>query len=839
MTDKGKIVVASSLPVALADILQADIEEARRTGVIFAADHLHSLFLAAPRGFYYPGKWSSEQWPALKHFLQGTLHADDALLLTRLGFEGQDVVHYRPGSNLPAQRVRGELLQRLHAALVLRALAREKPLDEICSRFGFETESDVVRLQEAGSRSLYAAAAMCESRGNAELQVVFSRLQQRVVAGTQQELVELADVEGMRRGYARVFYSSGIQTLDMLVAQTPEKVAEVLAKVNPNQRTLSPRLAKRQAEKLLTAARAAVAERDRRNRQETLAKLAAQGLGGEALQLIADKLDAAAEAAAQSGAVSAQSPEASAAALEAAAEREKQMRASLVAAAAVVDPQPPLPPAPPPLPQCSPPDFAFDAAIAAASAQLGALSGAVVLGDDDAVEFEALLRALCAAPLYGFSFAVRADGPAPRAITVLGLALALRPGGVAFVSFDGRGGTARRDALAAVLAQPGPAKAALHVKEQIKALAHAAQPQDTPAACLAALGAGAEDAFICAYLLAPDREKDGDKPTTFKLLDVAGVTHAGVMAAARFRAGAPQPPPAVQEAALAAAAALAVRGPLRAALEAAGGLHVPLAEVEMPLVPVLAAMELLGVPFRSGDLDDPLQMATMRLEGACFDAMRCVRCIFDAMCCLRRAGEGDLRRLEVSIAAAVVSEGCVVRPVRAQRERVLAAVRRAAGRQAAERQAPRPRCALVQHQEGDAAAGAARQRQGAARRRRRLRPARVPLAGGPSRVRLLFSLLFIRNLCRTDALHATAARARRCRSRAWAPAGCTAPSCRPRQRRGASPWTSPRCTTSRTRATSGWPPRRAGSTRWRCAPPSRPLRAACCFWQTTGSLSCA
>lgn len=70
MTDKGKSVVASSLPVALADILQADIEEARRTGVIFAADHLHSLFLAAPRGFYYPGKWSSEQWPALKHFLQ-------------------------------------------------------------------------------------------------------------------------------------------------------------------------------------------------------------------------------------------------------------------------------------------------------------------------------------------------------------------------------------------------------------------------------------------------------------------------------------------------------------------------------------------------------------------------------------------------------------------------------------------------------------------------------------------------------------------------------------------------------------------------------------------------
>ena len=621
VTDKGKSVVASSLPVAQADILQADIEEARRTGCIFAADHLHSLFLAAPRGFYYPGKWSTVQWPALRNILQGTMHADDVLVLARLGFEGQDITHYQPNSKLDTQRARGVLLQRLHAALVLRALARERPLEEICARFGFDAESDVVRLQEAGSRSLYCAAAMCESRGYAEMQVVFSRMQQRVVAGTQQELVELADVEGMRRGYARVFYTSGIQTLDMLVAQTWEKVAEVLAKVNPNQRAVSRRSAKHQADKLLAAARAAVTERDRRNRQETLALLAAQGLAGEALQQIADKLDAAAEAAAQSGAVSAQSPEASAAALEAAAEREKQLRASLVAAAAVVDPRPPVPLAPPPLPQCSPPDFAFDAAIAEASAQLHALSGAVVLGDDDAVEFEALLRALCSAPLYGFSFATRADGPAPRAITVLGLALALRPGGVAFVSFDGRGGTARRDALAAVLAQPGPAKAALHVKDQIKALAHAAAPQHTPAACLAALGDGAEDPFICAYLLAPDREKDGDKPTTFKLMDMAGVTHATVLAAARFRSGAPTPAAQVQEAALRAAAALAVRGPLRAQLEAAGGLHVPLAEVEMPLVPVLAAMELLGVPFRSGDLDDTLRMARKRLEGACFVGM--------------------------------------------------------------------------------------------------------------------------------------------------------------------------------------------------------------------------
>ena len=49
-----------------------------------------------------------------------------------------------------------------------------------------------------------------------------------------------------------------------------------------------------------------------------------------------------------------------------------------------------------------------------------------------------------------------------------------------------------------------------------------------PAACLAALGAGLEDPVVAAYLLSPDRERDTDRPDTFKLLDVAGVPHAAV-----------------------------------------------------------------------------------------------------------------------------------------------------------------------------------------------------------------------------------------------------------------------------------------------------------------------
>ena len=567
-------------------------------------------------------------WPALKITLE-TLPEDceDTELVKRLGISCYDVGKYDPAhtKNNKEQQLRGLLLQRLHAAMVLRALAQERPSEEVCAHFGFtsEKENELNKLQESGSRKLYCAASMCEARGQPELQVMFARLQQRVVAGTQQELVELADVGGVNRLRARALYNSGIQTLDILVAQSWESVAQALAKVNPNASTRQRFGDRRLAEKILRNARSAVSERDRRNRQETLDKLQAAGLDSEALRQVEQRLNELDHAGAARGPPSAAallSPAAATAALASAAERALQIRHALAAAAEGTDPVAPPLPAAPPLPLSrSPP-----AEVAAAMAQLAALSGACVLGDADAVAFEALLHSLCAAPLYAFSFAVDDAARAqPRTLVPHGVALALRLGAVVYVSFEGNNGAERRDAIAAILAQQGPIKVALHVKTQIQALAAGTAAQDVPSACLAAIGAGVEDPFICAYLLAPDRERDGVKADRYKLLDMADVAHAAVTAASRFR-GALQPSY-VQDASFNAATAFAVRAPLRRMLEGPAALHLPLARVEMPLVPVLAAMELLGVPFRRADLDAPLQLAERRLVGA--PAMRvCAAC---------------------------------------------------------------------------------------------------------------------------------------------------------------------------------------------------------------------
>ena len=667
MTAKGKSIVASSLPVTEANQLNDEIEKLCTDGLFLSHNHLQMLYLAAPGSFYFPSHWSTHL-KKLSDIVGTVRDADEELLMARLlGIERDtdklrltifvDLHTSKRNERIMAKKKKGDedelspshlerdaQLQRLHAAMVMRALAQERPMQEICARFGFESEVDVARLQECWSRRLYCVAAMCEARGQPELQIIFSRLQQRILAGTQHELVELADVPGVNRLRARALYNSGIQTLDALVAQSWEKVAEALSKVSPSRSNGQRFALRRLAEKILRNARSAAAERDRNSRQETLAKLAAAGLEGEALQKVAEQLEALGDAAAKgsrqsAGPASLQSPAAASAAVAAAADRAMQLRAALAAAAAVVNPSaPPLPP-PPPLPR-GPRDAAFEASVAAQQQLLSQLSGAHALGDAgaDAAAFEALLLSASAAPLYGFAFAVRHDD-ITQSMTVHGLALALRPlGGVVYVSFDGAVGEARRAALTALLAQPGPVKAALHVKEQIKALACRAPPQDVPAACLAALGDGAEDAFICAYLLAPDRERDSDRPDTFKLLDVADVPHAAVLRAARFNAAGQQPLQCVQEAAFAAAAALAVRAPLRALLEGPAALYVPLREVEMPLVPVLAAMELLGVPFRREDLDDPIQKAQLRLMGACAcDACVAARALTRLLCVTRQS----------------------------------------------------------------------------------------------------------------------------------------------------------------------------------------------------------
>ena len=235
-------------------------------------------------------------------------------------------------------------------------------------------------------------------------------------------------------------------------------------------------------------------------------------------------------------------------------------------------------------------------------------------------------------------------------------------------------GEARRAAAAALLARHGPLRATVDAKEAVQALACRAPRAALPAACLAALGDGTQDVRLMAWLLSPGepalfqggpgvgggfaRFSAGNGAAAASsaaaaaaaaarpeaLLAAIGLPHAAAVAAATWSAGpiAPSsaslpssssgayPQPGALHASLRAAAcapshgaaaslacrsaavARAAAGALRPRLES-HGLNRPLMRLEMPLVPVIAAMELAGVAFAPDVMRQQVRAAEARL----------------------------------------------------------------------------------------------------------------------------------------------------------------------------------------------------------------------------------
>jgi DNA polymerase-1 len=184
-------------------------------------------------------------------------------------------------------------------------------------------------------------------------------------------------------------------------------------------------------------------------------------------------------------------------------------------------------------------------------------------GAAGAAEIGAWLAAL---PAVGVAFLL--DDPRPRAGRPLALALAGEDGRV--VAFEGsEAATAARHALEAA----GTPLVGHEVKPLLGA--RFADDLEAPASRVAF------DTQIAAYLLNASLRSQG----------LAEVVHE--------RLGLDLPPPAAgvppgERAALEALGALAARGPLAAALDAAGLARI-FAELELPLIPVLARMEATGV----------------------------------------------------------------------------------------------------------------------------------------------------------------------------------------------------------------------------------------------------
>ena len=662
VTPRGKGTAAASLPMDVAARHMEELELARNNGVVLA-DALHLLGLAAPE-IAVPG-WpktayadTRTAYDKLIWLDRNKMHAIFALSCEKIGVTDR-LLHLmgcnpRPQGN-PKNKAVVKMQRewddkylrpcaRLYVAYVLREMIHERPLEQLADELK-KNYAWLQAVQDSAARHVASMATLCDSIGFADLAGLLTKLQERVIAGAHADVLPLTAVNNVHAGLARVLYCAGFKTVEALANA---KVADIVRALGGG----STRRSEKKARKIIASANQVCQERVRAMQDDLEAQKAAL-LGAGADADSADEQAGAAEAAppalpapppaaspalapgASIDVVAVTAAKASAEAAEAAAaserERQRQLAADVACAAAALGSlSPPELPAPAPLPGPIL-DLSEDAVAHAAAALSRDFKGAMLI--DDLVQFEALRRMWVGAQDFSFAVAWHSDdkgtttAPLPRAD---GCAVTFDGRRVYFVPFHSFAVAERmRAEVAALLAATGARKTAIDVKQQIQALTRRTPAGACAGACLAAIGAPLEDARIMAWLLRPgeqalfqDTKIAQLRQSPVELLRNIAVDPTLATNACAFRNG--WWPPNQGGADLRSSAEAATRSAAAAhwasqtlrPLLVERQLLKPLHEVEMPLVPVIAAMERRGMALDADALRMQMEPVRSRMRGA-------------------------------------------------------------------------------------------------------------------------------------------------------------------------------------------------------------------------------
>lgn len=114
-------------------------------------------------------------------------------------------------------------------ALQLFDVIREKDEDQIVKDFSLG-RNDISQLQEEAARYAGQVAAVCGPMGWGDIEVLITRLQDRITAGAQEEILCLTSIPMIGAARARVLYNAGYRTPEDIVRLSVKKLAEILEK---------------------------------------------------------------------------------------------------------------------------------------------------------------------------------------------------------------------------------------------------------------------------------------------------------------------------------------------------------------------------------------------------------------------------------------------------------------------------------------------------------------------------------------------------------------------------------------------------------------------------------
>ncbi|XP_076922423.1 helicase and polymerase-containing protein TEBICHI-like [Bidens hawaiensis] len=170
--------------------------------------------------------------------------------------------------------------KRFYVALILSRLVQEVPVAEVCE--GFKVARGMVQsLQENAGRFASMVAVFCERLGWNDLESLFSKFQNRVSFGVRAEIAELTTIPYIKGARARALYKAGFRTPQAIAEASVLEIAKAIfesSSWDAQENTVQKRIQLGVAKKIMNGARKIVLDKAEEARAAAFSAFKALGV---------------------------------------------------------------------------------------------------------------------------------------------------------------------------------------------------------------------------------------------------------------------------------------------------------------------------------------------------------------------------------------------------------------------------------------------------------------------------------------------------------------------------------------------------------------------------------
>ncbi|KNH06622.1 ATP-dependent RNA helicase [Perkinsela sp. CCAP 1560/4] len=226
LTNLGRSVLRSNIPINYAVPIYAELIEMQRSGLILDSD-LHLLYFLTPVRDPIEPKWE------IYRELFGKLNSVQSCVAERLRVCEYHIQQRAAGIRYPtidcATNFHKERKQfttiRFWNALILSDILNEIPNEDVSRKFGIPTV-DLQNLMRNASYFAHSMSIFCESMQWFSLHTIITSLVSRIVSGAKPDILPLMKVRGVQAARARLLRQSGITSVEELAKADPDKLYE-------------------------------------------------------------------------------------------------------------------------------------------------------------------------------------------------------------------------------------------------------------------------------------------------------------------------------------------------------------------------------------------------------------------------------------------------------------------------------------------------------------------------------------------------------------------------------------------------------------------------------------